>query len=249
MNPRNSVLLLGVLLLAAGCDLEEAQRLDLTRASSRILEPRFDGVALDGSTDLPLTRTLGSLWSPDGARRWSLAWTDLADGQSLPLSWRVVGTLDGIEVLAVEGQGLEAHSLQAAPPETWIDCAGQVLMRLDSLSVVENSWIPWIPVLPQRIRDDRPDLRLERTFSFAAGEVRRRGDTLFAAVHNPGVNAIVVYSDYTGVRQIGAYELLVPPGGRDTLRWLVTDDPSGDRWIDLGWGDWGAHERRSFLVP
>lgn len=120
-------------------------------------------------------------------------------------------------------------------------------LRLDLYNPGQGKYVPWRILFPEGIRDDRP--ALERVFSFAEGETFERGDTLVVAVRNPGVNAIAVYSDYSGARQIGAYELLVPPGGRDTLRWLVVGAPSNDVWIDLGWGDWGSHERRSFRTP
>lgn len=235
--------------MLAACDLEEAERLDLTRASSRSLRPLFQGAVLDGSTDLALTRVLSAVWDPVGESRWSLSWVDLPPAIPNSGQWRIRGDLEGAEVLVVAGQGARGSWKVAAPVETWLDRAGDVRLHLDSLAVTDNSWQPWIPDLPQRIRDDRPDQMLERVFSFAPGEIRKRGDTLFAAVHNAGVNPVAVYGDHSGVRQIGAYELLVPPGARDTLRWLVTDAPSDDRWIDLGWGDWGFHEKRSFRAP
>lgn len=237
------------LFLAAGCDLEEAERLDLTRASSRSVAPKFDGIALDGSADLALTRVLSSAWDPSGGSRWSMSWVDLPPGIPFSGEWRIRGDLEGAEVLVVGGNGSLGGWMGVAPAEAWMDRAGDVRLHLDSLSATDNSWQPWIPELPQRLRDDRPDRALERVFSFAPGEIRRRGDTLFVAVRNAGVNPVAVYGDFYGVRQIGAYELLVPPGARDTLRWLVTDAPSDDRWIDLGWGEWGFHEKRSFRAP
>lgn len=235
-------------LLATGCDLEEAERLDLTRGSSRSLQPRLDGIAIDGSTDLVLTRVLSSLWDPQGSQRWSLALTDLLPDSRLPLRWAVVGELDGNVVLGLEGSGTRATSSWTDGGCSWTERAGELRLRLDSLDPRDGTWRTWLP-LEQRIRDDRPQASLERTFSFSPGEILGRGDTLFVAVRNTDVNPVAVYSDFSGVRQIGAYELLVPPGGRDTLRWLVTDAPSDDRWIDLGWGDWGHHEKRSFRAP
>jgi hypothetical protein len=230
-----------------GCDLEEAGRLDPTRSSSGSQQPLLQGVVLDGSTDLALTRVLYSAWDPLGGGRWSLSWIDLPPAKPVSGEWRIRGELDGADVLVVVGFGTLGRWIVATSAETWMERSGDVRLHLDSLSSTDDSWQPWIPELPQRIRDDRPGL--ERVFSFAPGEIRKRGDTLFVAVRNTGVNPVAVYSDFSGVRQIGAYELLVPPGARDTLRWLVTDAPSDDRWIDLGWGDWGLHEKRSFRAP
>lgn len=246
MNARlaSLVVTLGILV---GCNLDEAERLDLTRASSRSVEPVFEGVAIEGVAVLSLTRLLASIWDPEGARRWSLVWTDPGIGPHTPKEWAIVGALDGSEVFAIVGSGPWAMWIRSGPPEIWLDRVGEVRLRVDTLSMTDYVWRSWKPDLPQRIRDDRP--ALERVFSFAEGEPFERGDTLVVAVRNPGVNAIAVYSDYSGARQIGAYELLVPPGGRDTLRWLVVGAPSNDVWIDLGWGDWGSHERRSFRTP
>lgn len=246
MNARFAVMALSTWMLGA-CDLGEAERLDLTRGSSRHLEPRFQGVSLDGATDLVLTAVLSSSWNPSGSGRWTLAWEDLAPGVPTSQTWRIVGELDGAEVVRITGSGSYATSIRTSPEDAWIDRAEEVGLRLDSLRLEDFTWRPWLPDLSQRIRDDRPTL--ERAFSFAMADTRRRGDTLFVAVRNPGVNAIAVYSDYSGARQLGAYEFLVPPGGRDTLRWIVSGVASNEAWIDLGWGDWGSHERRSFRTP
>lgn len=239
--------LLATLGIFAGCDLDEAERLDLTRASSRGVEPVFEGISLEGGAELSLTRVLASIWDPEGARRWSLDWTDPGMDAHARKEWMIVGVLDGSEVLAIGGSGPWTTWIRSGPPEIWLDRVEEVRLRVDTLSITDYVWNSWMADLPQRIRDDRP--ALERVFSFAEGESRRIGDTVLVAVRNPGVNAIAVYSDYSGARQIGAYELLVPPGGRDTLRWLVVGAPSNDAWIDLGWGDWGSHERRSFRTP
>lgn len=248
MNRRLAALAIAVAFLGA-CDLEEAERLDLTRGSSRSLKPLFRGLALDGSIDLPLTRVVSSSWDPQGGSHWSMSWIDLPPSGATFPSWRIVGLLDGVEVLLVDGSGTRGSRMEAAPVESWMERAGEVRLRVDSIETTNYSWQPWIPDLSQRIRDDRPAQMLERVFSFASGETLGRGDTVFVAVRNAGVNPVAVYSDFSGVRQIGAYELLVPPGARDTLRWLVTDATSDDRWIDLGWGDWGFHEKRSFRAP
>lgn len=246
MTPRLATLAIAVAFLGA-CDLEEAERLDLTRGSSRSLEPLFEGLALDGSIDLPLTRVVSSSWDPVGGSRWSMTWIDLPPSGATFPRWKIVGLLDGVEVLLVEGSGTRGFQMGAAPAETWMERAGEVRLRVDSIETTNYSWLPWIPDLPQRIRDDRPGI--DRVFSFEEGETHDRGDTLNVAVHNSSMNAVTVYSDYSGVRQIGAYDLLAPPGGRDTLRWLVVGASSTDAWIDLGWGDWGSHERRAFRLP
>lgn len=246
MNARRILLAFSAVMLG-GCDLEEAGRLDLTRASSRGLKPEFRAINLDGGTDLALTTVLSSGWDPAGPGRWSLDWIDLGVGVPASHAWKIVGELDGDEVIQVFGSGNGATSIHTVPPGIWIERAGEVRLRLDSLGLGDGSWHPWLPDLPQRIRDDRP--WIDRVFSFEEGETHDRGDTLIVAVHNRNMNAVAVYSDYSGVRQIGAYELLVPPGGRDTLRWLVVGASSTEAWIDLGWGDWGSHERRAFRIP
>lgn len=236
--------------LLASCDLEEAERLGLTRASSRSITPQLDGIAIDGSTDLVTTGVIGSVWDPDGPRRWSLAWTDFSGSHP---TWRIVGMVDSSVVLVVEGAGFQGHTLEAPGAGLLLQRPGELRFRLDSLVTTEGSWPlvwrVWVPEIRQRVRDDRPAVALEREFSFAPGQSLGRGDTLQVALRNTGVNSVSVYSDHSGVRQIGAYEVSIPPGGRDTLRWVVTDTPVVDRWIDLGWGDWGAHELRPFRTP
>lgn len=227
--------------ILGACDLEEAERLDLTRGSSRSIAPRFDGILLDGSTDLPLTAVIATTWDPPRTQRWSLGWTDQGLETASSQAWRIVGELEGSVVFTVEGVGPYANTIASRSLQDWIDRSAEVRLRVDAIPSINGA------ESSQRIRDDRATI--EREFSFTEGSVLKLGDTIRVAVRNPGLNPIAIYSDYSGARQIGAYDLLVPPGGRDTLRWLVTGSPSGDAWIDFGWGDWGSHERRSFRVP
>lgn len=233
-------------LFLVGCDLEEAERMDLTRSGVKSIEPEFGGVRFRGSSTIPLRQLLEAFQKGSAGIGWSFEWKDAGTRQADTLLLCVQARLDDEIVFEANGPNWwNAFCLHMLESE-WLNESERITFRLFEIDRAYGTRTP-LPYDPGlRIVDDRPKLEIDA--SSDARPIVRKGDTVAIAVRNPNPDSLRVFDDHAGLRTVGDYLTTLAPGASATLRWVVTANPGTPVWIDLGWGEWGGARRFEYRL-
>lgn len=223
----------------AGCDLQEAERMDLGRAGVAGVESSFGGVLYDGASTVPLTGLVQGLKSGSLAKQWSLAWEDEGT-QAHPVleirGW--AGDLRVFDCFRI-GTTTDAYCLVLEDPLVLAERSSQ--LRFEILDALESP-----TGLDPRLRvlDDRP--RLEWDAALDNPSDVHKGDTIELAFRNPGSDSLEVFDEHAGLRALDDYVVLLAPGASGRMRWVVTASAGEEVRVDLQWGDWGGSHRFTY---
>lgn len=242
MNTGIKICMMSALLLV-GCDLEEAERMDLTRSSVDSIAPVFAGARFNGSSTVSLRGLYEAIQANAATAPWSVEWSDLGTRWSEAPHYRLIAMLDGqalFERVSSYGDGFHMY----VDPGEWMNDAERIQFELKFLDEASMSYVPSGLDPDLRIVDDRP--RLEWVSSLEKDSTVRKGDTLEVRLRNPNGDSLQAFSDHVGVRIVGDHVVDLAPGASGRLRWVVTTDAGKDAWIDLQWGTWGASHRFAF---
>jgi hypothetical protein len=245
---RSSSFALALLLLAlAGCDLSEADRMDITRQKVVSLAPDVQGVKFFGrkqiSIDTLVSLTPG-LW-PESV--WAL---DLgADSASTNCQdWTIRGTWEGKTIFKTHAYlpacGATTSGWDSFPQAgEWMRHPDQLRLELEDSDGKTWTFSP-------TFLEDFNELHWDSTF---AGTTPRTGDTLRLKVGvdrgSPGrSDSMPVFADYTGLRTVGNYVTYLKANDTATLSWVVTAIAGDTISLDLGWGTLGESQSFGFRV-
>ncbi|MEN9355407.1 MAG: hypothetical protein RL318_2732 [Fibrobacterota bacterium] len=226
--------------LLAGCDLEEARRMNLTRSRVDSIEAQTPRVLWRGSQLAGLSRFLNDPRAPEG---WSVEWGDRATFGEPPADW----------TFAIEAQGyLVWQGSRTFHQRNWTILTGTDLYEPAlwqcSLSWGEGSVRRKVSVTCPFVKDWN-----ELTWSSWQDSLRtvHHGDTLSLEFGLEGKipgKSEEIASDHAGLRIVGDYSVVLQPGQAGRLRWVVLADPGQAAWVDLRWGFLGKSHRFNFRV-
>lgn len=223
----------------AGCDLSEAERMDLSRSAVAGISCENPDIRVAGSDSIPLTFLLHAAY-PGLSQHFELVWKDMGtvpNWSGLLMAWQ-----GGQSLFAIKFETPTSTGLFTQIPEhtsKWADAFDSVTFSL-SPNLCRGTTTP----LSLHIYDDRPPLSLR----LLTDSIRiKTGDTIRTAVTNHSLkDSILVASDYSGMRIIGDYVTNLGPGQSATLHWLVLASAGQSIWLDLGWGIYGQSRRFEF---
>lgn len=227
-----------------GCNLSEAERMDMSRSRVHGISSQLDAVKYMGGDMIPLTALLRIDTRYSATPLFQLAWIDKGTNFS-PSTWGLEAKRgnDVVFVYAISADESFGWFQQLPSPGDWMD-------HLDSIHfTLGNSYDA--EATPQAlgnlfIVDDRPVLASRLRNDTAKIE---QGDTIAVEVDNQShTDSIEVASDYVGLRMVGDYVLNLKPGQTGELRWVVLAAPSQPIWIDLAWGLYGQSRRFAFTT-
>lgn len=240
---RRVAALAGLFLALVGCDLSEAERMDLSRGRIMAVEPERPVALFRGRRDVNLTEFVQSLQTGSFDSDCSVEWGDRGTTSDWILG--VVEVYVGNELLVGSGQqnvSLELLAEVLRSPET-------VRFQLRTWWGKDPSG-PWgsetIQEAGLRLVDDRP----AQAFATGWDGIRQvaRGDSLVVEVHNPLTVPLEVWTDHQGLRTLDAYFTALAPGETTRFRWVVTASAGAEGWIEVGWGEWWQSQRFRFQV-
>jgi hypothetical protein len=230
-----------------GCDLSEAERMDITRQKVVSLAPDLQAVEFFGrkqiSIDTLLTLAPG-LW-PEAV--WGL---DLgADSASTQCqNWTIRGTWEGRSFFMTQAY-LPACGANTSQWDT-VPVAGNWMRHPDQLrlELEDSNGRTW--TFSPTFLQDFNELHWDSTFARLSP---RSGDTLRLKVGvdrgSPGrSDSMPVFADYTGLRTVGNYVTYLKPNDTATLSWVVTASPGDSVSLVLGWGTLGESQSFGFRV-
>lgn len=238
-----------VLALAlVGCDLEEAERMDLTRSGVSAIDPSFREVRFRGSSTIPLRVLMTAIQRDSAGIGWSFEWEDLGTSREDTALLSVRAVLEGEIVFEYTSPGsFWGHSFSLNKPiGEWLDKSEIVTFQMFKVDRTYGTMVPLEYDPKLRIVDDRPGLEYDASPN--AKPSVRKGDTVTIGVRNPNSELLAVFSDHSGLRMLGDYVTELSPGASAKLRWVVTANPGKDVWIDLGWGEWGGTKRFQYQL-
>jgi hypothetical protein len=208
----------------------------------------FRGLEFRGSRVVSLSALLATLENPGKDPGWRAGWKT-APGPGAPGLWGLQGVVDGSVVFSVAIAPDSSRIDWMVPASAWLDRCDQLTFQAWSMRQDENGYT-WSmtdeTAAGLRVVDDRSPLEWIRIPDTV--QALRAGDTVAVVFRNPGSSPLSVYDDHQGFRTVGPYLVEVPPGGVDSLRWVVTATAPEAAWIDLGWGRQGAHRRFPFVL-
>jgi len=237
-------LILATPLVFWGCNLSEAERMDMSRSQVHGISSQLDAVKYMGGNTIPLTALLRIDTRFSASPLFQLAWIDKGTGFS-PGTWELEARRgnDIIFEYALSADESSGWFQQLPSPGDWVDNLGSIRFALSNsydteaapqalgnLSIVDDR-----PVLASRLRNDTAKIG--------------QGDTIAIEVDNrSSTDPIEVASDYVGLRMVGDYVLNLKPGQTGELRWVVLAAPGQSIWIDLAWGLYGQSRRFAFAI-
>lgn len=230
----------------AGCDLEEAERMDLTRSGVQSIDPSFGGARFRGSSTIPLRLLVDAIRKDSAGVGWSFEWEDAGTVRADTSLLCVQALLGNEPVFQACGPNWwNVFTMQSAP-ELWLDRAEGLAFELYQVDRTYGTYtrLAWDPNL--RIVDDRP--KLDFTPPPSVPSTVQKGDTVTLVVRNPNSETVKVFSDHSGLRTVGDYVTVLAPGQSARLRWVVTARPGTPVLIDLGWGEWGGLQRFEYRL-
>lgn len=231
--------LAGLFLALVGCNLSEAERMDLSRGEILTVEPEQPVVLFRGGQVVRLTEFVQSLRTGDFDRSCTVDWGDRGTSP---------GPIEGFVDVYVGDELLVGYDPWTGQRRVFDGVVPQVLQTPEAVRFelntggMEPSSEPGL-----RLVDDRPSLAPAVTGWDGIRQVSR-GDTLVVEAHNPLAAPLEVWSDHQGLRTLGAYFTTLAPGGTVGFRWVVTATSGAEGWVELGWGEWGQTRRFRFLV-
>lgn len=247
----NKTIMAGIALAfaLAGCDLEEAERMDLTRSVVSSVEPSFEGARFRGSSTIPLRLLVDAIRKDSAGVGWSFEWEDAGTARA-DMSPLCIRAMLGDEIVFEYSSpgfnewwwGYEPHMRL----ERWLDKAEFVTFRIFGIYGYPATTVALSCDPNLRIVDDRP--KLDFTPPPSVPSTVQKGDTVTLVVRNPNSETVKVFSDHSGLRTIGDYVTVLAPGQSSKLRWVVTARPGTPVWIDLGWGEWGGLQRFEYRL-
>lgn len=237
-------LILATPLVFWGCNLSEAERMDMSRGRVHGISSQLDAVKYMGGNTIPLTALLRLDTRYSGSPLFQLAWIDKGTNFS-PSTWGLEARRgnDVIFVYVISADESFGWFQQLPSPGDWLDNLDSIHFTLvnwhdaeaspqalGNLSIVDDR-----PVLASRLRNDTATIK--------------QGDTIAIEVDNQSnTDSIEVGSDYVGLRMVGDYVLNLKPGRSEELRWIVLAAPGQSIWIDLAWGLYGQSRRFAFTI-
>jgi len=254
---RSSTFALAFLLLAlSGCDLSEADRMDITRAKVVGVAPIVQGLEFFGRRQISIDTllTLAPGLPPQSV------WTVLASDSGVPKFntgevrcwWKDSLIFDA----TVTGGG--SWNLAPAGGE-WMRHPDQLREEVVLYSITSScNWCsptqtvayPPIWISSPTFLQDFNELHWDSTFAHLSP---RYGDTLRLKVGvdrgSPGrSDSMPVFADYVGLRTLGNYVTYLKPDDTATLSWVVTAIAGDTVSLDLGWGNLGESQSFGFRV-
>ena len=244
-------------LVLVGCDLSEAERMDITRQKVQGVAPQVRGVAFFGRQEVSIDSLLGQAQGMTPAYVWTLLLGDRGTWESF--DWAVRGwwrdsLIFSASVLGTYGSGYWDRSPLAGE---WMRHPGELRTEIilsHSYSASDFHWqtdtLSQAGIPSLRFLQDFNELHWDTTF---AKKSPRVGDTLRLKVGvdrgSPGrSDSMPVFADYTGLRTVGDYVRYLKPNDTATLSWVVTA-PTGDSLhLNLGWGTLGESHSFGFRV-
>jgi hypothetical protein len=239
-----------------GCDLSEADRMDITRAKVVGVAPIVQGVEFFGRRQISIDTllTLAPGLPPQSV------WTVLASDSGVPKFnygkvrgwWR--------DSLIFDATVTEGGSWSISPAGgEWMRHPDQLREEVDLYSITSScNWCtpsqtvayPPIWIASPNFLQDFNELRWDSTFSRLSP---RSGDTLRLKVGvdrgSPGrSDSMPVFADYTGLRTLGNYVTYLKANDTATLSWVVTAVAGDTISLDLGWGTLGESQSFGFRV-
>jgi len=237
------LLTIPVLFLAlAGCNLEEAQRISMSRAGVDSIAAQAPAVTWKGGLALGVTQFLAS----PPLEGWTVDWKDMGTSAHGTQRWSLTFR-DGDTLIGVLSYRYGTLAYDPAPRTgSWIHAPERLACRLAweatggansgaevTCPVVKDfNELAWDPVQEQRGRVRKGDT-VEIPF--------RLGDEFAGA-------GTTVFSDHSGLRIVGDYMVPLEPGQAGVLRWVVLASAGQPAWVDLGWGSLGESQRFTFTV-
>jgi len=254
MKTSSFLLIASIASALVGCNLSEAERMDLNRREVGSIQPAMSSVAYEGGSSIPLSDLLtASAWTTDVPSRFRIEWTDLGVGVGVGVgvddkSWQIVARWRGspLFVYSTGSLGNNGQYTTISVDREWTNHLDEVSWSL--LASTDTGWQETRPDLASRLKiiDDRPAL----TMRLVNDSSRiKTGDTIAIDLTNDSPkDSILVASDYSGMRMVGDYVANLRPGQSARLRWLVLAPSGQSFWLDLGWGTYGQSQRFNFTI-
>lgn len=244
---RRVAALAGLFLALVGCDLSEAEHMNLTRGGVLPVEPEPPVVLFRGRRDMNLTEFVQSLQAGRFDSDCSVEWGDRG-----PNSDWILGAVDVYVGNKLLVGGYPWFGQQRTIALEWLP---EVLRSPETVRFELSTW--WgpgpgevwgsetIPETGLRLVDDRPSHIVS---GWDGIRHVARGDTLVVEVHNPLAVPLEVWTDHQGLRTLDAYFTALAPGETTRFRWMVTASAGAEGWIEVGWGEWRQSSRFPFVV-
>lgn len=231
---------LGVALV--GCNLEEAQRISMSRSGVDSIAAQVPSVTWKGGQGIGVRQFLAS--PPlDG---WMVDWKDMGTRAHDTARWSLT-FLDGDTLIGSLSYRYGAVASDLAPRTgSWIHDPHRIACRL---SWEADGGAVASAAVPCPIVKDFNELAWEP----AQEQVRQvhKGDTVEIAFRLGSEVAgagTTVFSEHAGLRIVGDYFVPLEPGQSGVLRWVVLATEGQPAWVDLQWGSLGETHRFSFTV-
>jgi hypothetical protein len=232
--------LLASLFVLQGCDLSEAQRMDITSQGVESVGPDVQGVELFGAKEISISSLILKASNYEPSRAWYMLVGDT--GTTGTGAFVIRGTWNGTTIFsAAQGSGIWDTIPTAGP---WMLHPDQLRIECQSPSL-GKTWT-FAPTFLQDFNEIQWDTAFSRT-------AVKNGDTLRLKVRivrgSPGISGTTpVFADYTGLRTVGDYVHYLGPDDTITLSWVVTAAAGGSATLDLGWGSLGESHTFGFSV-
>lgn len=229
----------GLFLGLVGCDLSEAERMDLSRGRILDVEPEQPVVLFRGGQEVRLTEFVQSLRTGDFDRSCTVDWGDRGTAP---------GPTEGFVDVYVGDEPLVGYDPWTGQRRIFDGLVPQVLRAPETVRFELNTG-DREPSSGTGLRlvDDRPSPAPAVTGWDGIRQVSR-GDTLVVEAHNPLAAPLEVWSDHQGLRTLDAYFATLASGETVRFRWVVTATSGAEGWVELGWGEWEQSSRFRFLV-
>lgn len=227
-----------LILALVGCDLSEAERMDLSRGRILAVEPEQPVVLFRGGQEVRLTEFVQSLRAGDFDRSCTVDWGDRGTAP---------GPVEGFVDVYVGDELLVGYDPWTGQRRVFDGIVPQVLRTPEAVRFELNAGgMETNPETGLRLVDDRPSLTI--TAGWDGIRQVSRGDTLVVEARNPLTAPLEVWTDHQGLRTLDAYFTTLAPGESIRFRWVVTAPAGAEGWIDVGWGEWGQSPRFRFQV-
>ena len=228
-----------------GCDLSEAERMDITRQKVESVAPDVRGVTFNGRKQISMDTLLAL--APGWPSVWSVAVGDsgTAFSDDSYEFWTIRGSWNGTTIFVEQG-----NSTYWDTPWETIPVAGAWMrhpsqLRLELWLLDGRTW-----TYTNIFLQDFNELHWDSTFARISP---KSGDTLRLKVGvdrgSPGrSDSMPVFADYKGLRTLGNYVTYLRPNDTATLSWVVTAVAGDTVSLDLGWGTLGESQSFGFRV-
>jgi hypothetical protein len=254
----NILLFAAFSLCLASCDLDEAERMDITRQKVRDVSPDVTGLTFLGRRQVSIDSLLGPALGLPTDEVWKPVVGDSGTWSSI--GWVVRGWWKDSLVFSAWSSLGSGTWLKLPVAGEWMRHPGEVRSEF----VLLHTWwraSTWYgnwqtdTVFPSgsfslQFLQDFNELHWDTAF---ARKTPRNGDTLRLKVGvdrgSPGrSDSMPVFADYSGLRTVGDYIHYLKPNDTATLTWVVTGTAGDSLHLELGWGKFGESHSFGFRV-